>query len=51
LNRDKNKRIEPEISSTIPVMILITLGLLLKTRIYKPMNKLNAPFPVPVVKK
>jgi hypothetical protein len=51
LNRDKNMRILPEISKAIPVTIFIIDGLVLKTRIYKPINKLNPPFPVPVVKK
>lgn len=51
LNRDKNIRIVPEISSTIPVIIFIIDGELLKTRIYKPINILNPPLPVPVVKK
>jgi len=51
LNLDKNIRIPPEISNAIPVTIFIGLGLVLKTRIYKPINILNPPLPVPVVKK
>ena len=51
LNRDKNIRIPPEVSKAMPVTLFIILGSVLKTRIYKPMNKLNPPLPVPVVKK
>jgi hypothetical protein len=51
LNRDKNIKIPPEISKAIPVTIFIIDGLVLKTRIYKPINILKPPLPVPVVKK
>lgn len=51
LNRDKNIRIPPETSKAIPVTIFIIDGLVLKTRIFNPINILNPPFPVPVVKK